>query len=214
MRMAQLSERSGTPVPTIKYYLREGLLPRGERTGRTQARYGEHHLRRLRLVRALTDVGGLSIAAVREVLAKVDSPEPTTHQLLGRTLRDLTPTASGDVDVQAEEVDTERVRALVERRNWRVPAEARPFADLAEVIAAFRRAGHPVDDTALDDYAAAVESVARVDLDSLEEITETDEILESAVVRTVLGDTLLAVMRRLAQFDESARRSPATDDDC
>ena len=32
MWMAELAERSGVPVPTIKFYLREGLLPRGGRT--------------------------------------------------------------------------------------------------------------------------------------------------------------------------------------
>ena len=30
MLMAELSRRSGVPVATIKYYLREGLLPPGE----------------------------------------------------------------------------------------------------------------------------------------------------------------------------------------
>ena len=47
MRIAELSRRSGVSVPTIKYYLREGLLAAGERTGPNQARYDEAHLRRL-----------------------------------------------------------------------------------------------------------------------------------------------------------------------
>ena len=34
MRIAELSTRSGTSIPTIKYYLREGLLPAGTATGR------------------------------------------------------------------------------------------------------------------------------------------------------------------------------------
>ncbi|GMA88788.1 hypothetical protein GCM10025868_40380 [Angustibacter aerolatus] len=46
------------PVATVKYYLREGLLPPGTPTSRTQAQYDEEHVRRLRLVRALLDVGG------------------------------------------------------------------------------------------------------------------------------------------------------------
>ena len=41
MRIAELSSRSGTSIPTIKYYLREGLLPAGEATGRNQADYGD-----------------------------------------------------------------------------------------------------------------------------------------------------------------------------
>ncbi|WP_236568069.1 MULTISPECIES: MerR family transcriptional regulator [unclassified Nocardiopsis] len=208
--MAELSERSGIPVPTIKYYLREGVLPRGERTGRSQARYGVEHLRRLRLVRALTDVGGLSIAAVREILASVDSPEPTAHELLGRTLEDVTPLTRRFGD--ADESDAERAAELVGRRAWCVPNEQRALTDLAEVLSAFRRVGHPVDEAMLDGYAAAVERIARVDLDFVGGVTETDEILERAVVGTVLGDALLAVLRRLAQTGESARRSGASAD--
>jgi hypothetical protein len=52
-----------------------------------------------------------------------------------------------------------------------------------------------------------MEQAARVDLDVIGRVTGTDEILESAVVYSVLGDTLMAVLRRLAQADESARRA-------
>src|SRR5205823_11902088 len=74
MRIAELSQRSGVPIPTIKYYMREGLLYPGERTSRNQARYTESHIQRLRLIRALVDVGHLSIAATREVVASIDAP--------------------------------------------------------------------------------------------------------------------------------------------
>jgi MerR-like DNA binding protein len=53
----------GVPVPTIKYCLREGLPRPGELTSPDQAQYDESHLRKLRLMRALAEVGGLSIAA-------------------------------------------------------------------------------------------------------------------------------------------------------
>ena len=213
MRIGELSERSGTPVPTIKYYLREGLLPRGERTGPNQAHYGDEHLHRLRLVRALTDVGGLPIATTREILARVDSPEPPiTHELLGHAMHVLPPATKGGGST-ADAEDHERVRALSERRGWQIHPEGRPSADLAEVIATYRRAGHLLDDDALDGYAATMEQAARVDLDVIGRVTGTDEILESAVVYTVLGDTLMAVLRRLAQANESARRSGAAPQD-
>ena len=38
MRVGELSRRSGVTVASIKYYLREGLLPPGERTTRTRPR--------------------------------------------------------------------------------------------------------------------------------------------------------------------------------
>ncbi|RAC11977.1 MerR family transcriptional regulator, partial [Burkholderia multivorans] len=53
MRISELSRRSDVPVATIKYYLREGLLPAGERTSATQAVYTDAHVNRLALIRAL-----------------------------------------------------------------------------------------------------------------------------------------------------------------
>jgi len=74
MRIAELSRHSGVPVTTIKFYIREGLLPVGERSHRNQAQYGEVHLQRLDLIRALREVAGLSIDVVRGVIAQLDKP--------------------------------------------------------------------------------------------------------------------------------------------
>ena len=41
MRIAELSQKTGVPVPTIKYYLREGLLPEPVKTSRNMAYYPE-----------------------------------------------------------------------------------------------------------------------------------------------------------------------------
>ncbi len=83
MRISELAVRSGVPVATIKYYLREQLLPRGSLTSATQATYDDSHLERLRLIRALIESAGLSIAQTRSVLESVDSPPESVHELLG-----------------------------------------------------------------------------------------------------------------------------------
>src|SRR5262249_31390262 len=83
MLMAELSKRSGVPVATIKYYLREGLLPPGEATSATRADYGEHHLRRLRLIRALLEVGEVPLAGIGRILAAVDDESVSLHEVLG-----------------------------------------------------------------------------------------------------------------------------------
>jgi DNA-binding transcriptional MerR regulator len=49
MRLSDLSAASGVPVATVKYYLREGLLPPGRLTAATSAQYDDSHLQRLRL---------------------------------------------------------------------------------------------------------------------------------------------------------------------
>src|SRR5260370_21316392 len=89
MRIGELSRRAGLSVPTIKYYLREGMVQPGVRTGPNQAQYAEIHVRRLRLIRVLTDVGGLSVAGARDVLANLDSPALSVFEMLGKVQRAL-----------------------------------------------------------------------------------------------------------------------------
>src|SRR6476659_9417694 len=83
MRISELSARSGVSVATLKYYLREGLLHAGLATSATTATYDESHLERVRLIRALIDSGGLSVAAARRVTDALDTPPPARHDLLG-----------------------------------------------------------------------------------------------------------------------------------
>ncbi|MFF9570982.1 MerR family transcriptional regulator [Streptomyces sp. NPDC014685] len=66
MGLPEPSGKSGVEPATIKYYLREGLLRPGHRVSATQAEYDESHLRRLRLVRALIQVGRPPVATGRE----------------------------------------------------------------------------------------------------------------------------------------------------
>ena len=83
MRISELSTRSGVPVPTIKYYLREGLVPEGVRSSPTQAEYDDVHLQRLRVIRALVG-SGVSVAETRKVLAALDRPAGRRPQPAGR----------------------------------------------------------------------------------------------------------------------------------
>ena len=69
MRMAELAARSGVARETIHFYLREGLLPRPAKGGRTVAYYGEEHLERLRLIRHLREDKYLPIAVIRRLLS-------------------------------------------------------------------------------------------------------------------------------------------------
>ncbi|GAB3722889.1 hypothetical protein [Nocardiopsis oceani] len=94
---------------------------------------------------------------------------------------------------------------LAERRGWYVHADTPIRTALAHLLAAYRAVGHEPDPDLLDGYARSAEAAAAVDLDAVGGITEIDELLETAVVGTVLGDQLLALLRRLAQASESHR---------
>ena len=62
-------------MATIKYYLREGLLTRGEKVNAREASYGQEHVRRLRLIRAMVEVLGASIEQVRKILRAADDAD-------------------------------------------------------------------------------------------------------------------------------------------
>jgi DNA-binding transcriptional MerR regulator len=209
MRIADLSRESGVPVPTIKYYVREGLLPPGELTSRNQAQYGDDHLRRLKLIRALTEVGGLSIAATRGLLSAADSPGTSLHDALGKAQYATTPSLVGKASSDAYAAAARQADELITRHGWQVKPDSPARQLLAGVLATLRDLG---DDDLLslaDAYAGPAEQIAAADLKAILDRPTLDARLKGVIVGGVLGDTLLAALRRLAQENASARAAPA-----
>ncbi|MEU0286418.1 MerR family transcriptional regulator [Streptomyces sp. NPDC005908] len=210
MRLAELSERSGVSTATIKYYLREGLLPPGRRVNATTAEYDEEHLRRLRLVRALIQVGGVPVAKAREVLGHIDDDS------LGRTIRlgaalwalpqDPEPDEE-DPDVVAARVEVER---LLEALGWETARELAAlspvYRSLVVAVATLRRLGYPWDAELMAPYGRLMHQVASRQLDHMETYASPTEQVELAVASAVLFEPVLRALHRLAQEEESARR--------
>jgi DNA-binding transcriptional MerR regulator len=206
MRVGELSRRSGVSVATIKYYLREGLLPAGERTGPNQAAYDDGHLRRLRMIRALIDVGGLSVVATRDVLAAVDDPDLPLFRALGRASG--TTTTAPDAAEEQDEAWNEGERMLAEQvdeRGWQVSAENPAWATAVGVLATYVRLGDADLARQLGLYMRTMEEVARHEVAAVVDRGDRARTVEGVVVGTVLGDTLLAAVRRLAQQHCSLR---------
>ncbi|MGW7415479.1 MerR family transcriptional regulator [Streptomyces sp. NPDC054863] len=204
MRIGELSSRTGVPVPTIKYYVREGLLPAGELTSPNQASYGDAHERRLRLIRSLLGAGGLSLARIREILAAVDDTSQPVHKLLGEVAGAVAPPSrigGGEPSETARRV----VAELAERRGWSVPPGHPDGEALARTLTEAERLGHEEFAGTLDAYAEAAEKVAAADLAYVGGRGARDDVLESVVIGMVLGDAMFGSLRRIAQAEESAR---------
>lgn len=198
MRIAELSSRSGTSIPTIKYYLREGLLPAGTATGRNQADYGEEHIRRLRLIRALIDIGGLSVAAARDVLAAADSSELPNLEKLGAAQYALDQGTRRDVADPVWQEARAQIARLVRERGWDC-GDGSPYLDrAADAIAALRTLGQDDLLVAIPAYFTAAEQVAAVEVDSVLRRGDPSRMVEGVVTGTILGEALLAAIRRLA----------------
>ena len=140
MWMSELSSRSGLPVPTIKYYLREELLHPGEAVGATRARYDDSHVRRLRLVRALTEVAGMRLEDVRRVLVAIDDPSLSFHEAIGSAHTRLPPVAEGDFGAEEQQrVEDAPAAARVGARRDTAPIGPA----LAAALAALAGLGRP-----------------------------------------------------------------------
>jgi DNA-binding transcriptional MerR regulator len=199
MRISELSQASGIPVATIKYYLREGLLHEGQLTSATQAQYDQSHLARLRLVRALVGAGGLSVAAARDVLDQLAHPPASLHDLLGEVQRLLGPRVDDQVDTRAAE-------SVIETMGWRLAtADPAPVRRLAAALAALEAADFTLAEDDVLDYAQAMQGLAEQEVAAVP-AGPSDAAVRYTVLGTILVEPLLLALRRLAQIDASARR--------
>ena len=103
LSIGEVAERAGVSVSAIRYYERNGLLPRAERVS-GQRRFATSTVRRLMVI-AAAKRAGFSLAEVRALLVSVDEGAPAYEQLRALAARRLP-------QVEAE---IESARA---RRNW------------------------------------------------------------------------------------------------
>ena len=72
LKMSELAERSGVGAPTIKHYLREGLLGDGSdvvRTSRNMAWYPVAYVERIALIKRLQEERFMPLRVIRDLLA-------------------------------------------------------------------------------------------------------------------------------------------------
>ncbi|MGI5458242.1 MerR family transcriptional regulator [Streptomyces sp. CA-249302] len=210
MRLAELSERSGVSTATIKYYLREGLLPPGRQINTTTAEYDEEHLRRLKLVRAMIQVGRVPVATVREVLGHVDDDSLPRVIRLGAALWALPQVPEPDEDDEYVRTAHQQVDALLDRLGWenakQLTTISPAYRSLVVSVAAFRRLGYDWGAELLAPYAELMHRTAVLDMDNMETHPSEEERIEFAILGAIINEPILQSLHRLAQEEESARR--------
>jgi DNA-binding transcriptional MerR regulator len=106
VKMSELAKRSGVPAPTIKHYIREGLLPGPQiRTSRNMAYYDARLAARIRVIKELQAERFLPLRVIVELLdpAPSDKIRPDRDAAQRKALTALAPVVGG--------------HALVERRK-------------------------------------------------------------------------------------------------
>ncbi|MFJ9596805.1 MerR family transcriptional regulator [Streptomyces virginiae] len=218
MKISELSRQTGVPVASIKYFLRQGLLPAGRATAATLAEYGEEHAQRLRLIKALTTLGGLSIAATRDVLGAVDQAHGAEGALgavsyalpVPGTARPVASPGEGAEAAEraerAEGVEGVEVAELLAALEWQVPGTSPHVQGLTAALKELRRLDAQYAPGELAAYARLAESVARLDLERAVGIDDPVSLAERAVVVLAVCAPVFELLRRLAQEDQVRRR--------
>jgi DNA-binding transcriptional MerR regulator len=99
MRMRDLEKASGVGRETIRFYIREGLLPEPDKTSPNSARYSDIHVSRLKAIKRLQEERFLPLAVIRALLEADDGDRwlmpdafPMLDALLAQRLDDSGPT--------------------------------------------------------------------------------------------------------------------------
>lgn len=171
MRLHQLAAAVDLPVTSVKHYLREGLLPPGEKLNVTTARYGPAHVHRLELIRDLRRVVGMGTEGIRQVVAAVEGEPP--RRMMGRiqTLVALpggdaqAPEADGTAAAAADDDGPPRLTAaaLAAEHGWSTATD-HAWSALDAHLEAMRSWGLDPTPASVAVYARAADAVARTEL--------------------------------------------------
>lgn len=200
MQLKELSDATGTSPASIKYYLREGLLPPGESVHATRASYSDRHVKRLTLIRALRQIVQLPIEQIRSILVLADDgvPHLTLLAHVQRVVLKLG-TEGGEV------ARTSAADAVVRLRNWPdVDSDARDA--LNRHISLMEGLGIGLPPDLLDQYSSAVDSIAGFDLAATTEGKDTDSVILTAAVGMHMHSELMLKLLALAQASHAIRR--------
>lgn len=197
MLISELADRADAPVATVKYYLREGLLPPGRRLGPRRSDYDETHVRRLRLLWMLREVGGVPVSALQEIVVAIAEQERDPHESLCRIADALTPS----LGAQQNDESAALVDATLEQVGW---TEVRPDAAARARLAALMRLLSSeewpltIEPETLLYYARLVEGLSRTEIGLVDDTKDRSATLEDMVTGEGVFGEIFTLLRRLA----------------
>jgi len=202
MRISELSCRSGASIPTIKFYVREGLLPPGQLTDGRHADYGEDHVSRIYLIKTLTIMGKMSISAARDAVRAIDERGIELRGLCVVVNDALFGEPAGAADLPVQGCARQRIDAFIAQLGWQVDDDSPSRATLSQVFTALDRLGGDgvhADVEALVPYALAAARLADLEKRALPRSVDSSQEAGRAVARAVLYEVALSSLRRMAR---------------
>jgi DNA-binding transcriptional MerR regulator len=182
LRMGELAEASGVPAPTIKHYLREGLLPEPVKTSRNMAYYPPEFIERIRLIKRLQERRFMPLKAIKAVLEedpeRAEAMLDLEDQILDRALAG----------------ERSRVSAAEVRERYGVPMEVLDRLAELEILTPNSRGYSPSDIT-------IIEAIGRFRAGGYDEqigFTVYDTLRYKEALEALVREEVGLVMNRLA----------------
>ena len=206
MRISELSEATGISVDTIKYYLREGLLPAADKRAARLTEYDERHVRRLQLIKLLREVGNIPIEGLRRLVVASEHATVPVHDVFALAAEALAP--APPPAGQLRPVTRALADQLIAAAGWTHVRPDSPdrenLAATLELIASYDT--HPRDPAEIEPYLRFADQIARYEIGHLDEAKDRVGLLEEMVVGQVVFGQVLSTLRRLAEEHYSLER--------
>lgn len=194
LTISQLADVTGVHPSTIKFYIAEGLLPRGHLIASNRAVYGREHVERLGFIRTLVTVGGVSISTLKRVVSALAGGSLTA---VLASAQDATRTP-GDVPNPARPETQEAIRTAfgieADSPLWFHPSIRR----IAAALDAAEPYLGPTFPAWVDALIGSGRDAALADLDMVRG-ADTQDAARYAVIGIPLGDVVIEQSRRLWQ---------------
>jgi DNA-binding transcriptional MerR regulator len=182
LRMGELAEASGVPAPTIKHYLREGLLPEPVKTSRNMAYYPPEFVDRIKLIKRLQEERFMPLRAIKAVLDEDPEKAQALVELEDRIL---------DRALAGERA---RTSAAEVRERYGVPREVLDRLEELEVLSPNSRGYSPSD-------IKIIEAISRFRAGGYDEeigFTVYDTLRYKSAIEELVRQEVEVVMDRLA----------------
>jgi DNA-binding transcriptional MerR regulator len=182
LRMGELAEASGVPAPTIKHYLREGLLPEPVKTSRNMAYYPPEFVDRIRLIKRLQEERFMPLKAIKSVLEDGPGRAEAMLELEDRILD------------RALSAERSRTSAAEARKRYGVPKEVLDRLEELEVLSPNTRGYSPSD-------VKIIEAISRFRAGGYDEqigFTVYDTLRYKTALEELVRQEVDVVMSRLA----------------
>jgi DNA-binding transcriptional MerR regulator len=180
--MGELAEASGVPAPTIKHYLREGLLPEPVKTSRNMAYYPPEFVDRIKLIKQLQEERFMPLKAIKSVLDEDPERARALVELEDRIL---------DRALSAERT---RTSAAEVRERYGMPKDVLDRLEKLEVLSPNSRGYSPSD-------IKIIEAISRFRAGGYDEqigFTVYDTLRYKSAIEDLVREEVGMVMERLA----------------